>query len=72
MNASLARFIVLIGAVFNSVLNAVGFQTIPDEFFNDLIAVISGAYFLYMAWKNNYLSRKGRRQKKVLEDHELT
>ncbi len=65
--ASLRRFIVLVVAVINAVLNLIGYQTIPDEFVNDLVAVASGAWFIWAAWKNNYLSQKGQKQKKQLE-----
>ncbi|OAT71863.1 phage holin [Parageobacillus thermoglucosidasius] len=70
--ASVTRFAFLIIAVINAVLNLIGYQTIPDEFVNDLVAVISGAYFIYAAWKNNYLSKKGQKQKEVLEKHGLS
>ncbi len=65
--ASLTRFIVLVVAVINAVLNLLGYSTIPDDFVNDLVAVISGAYMIWVAWKNNYLSKKGRKQKEELE-----
>jgi SPP1 family holin len=70
--ASISRFVFLIVAVINAVLNLIGYQTIPDEFVNDLVSVISGAYFIYAGWKNNYLSKKGRKQKEVLEKHGLS
>ena len=70
--ASVARFTVLIIAVINAVLNLLGYQTISDEMTNDLIALISGAFMLYVGWKNNYLSRKGIKQKEVLQQNELT
>lgn len=69
--ASISRYLVLIVAVLNAVLNLVGFQTISDELTNDLVAVVSGAFMLYMAWKNNYLSKKGQAQKNVLDKHGL-
>ncbi|OAK70104.1 phage holin [Lederbergia galactosidilytica] len=65
--ASITRFAFLIVAVFNAVLNLLGYQTIPDDFVNDLVAVVSGAYMLWAAWKNNYLSKKGQKQKEQLE-----
>ena len=65
--ASVGRFAFLIIAVANAVLNLIGYQTIPDEFVNDMVAVISGAYFIWAGWKNNYLSRKGQAQKETLE-----
>ena len=69
--ASVTRFAFLIVAVINAVLNLLGYQTIPDEFVNDVVAVITGAFLLYMGWKNNYLSRKGRKQKEVLTKSNL-
>lgn len=69
---SIARFVILIVAVVNAVLNLVGFQTISDDLTNDLIAVISGAYMIYAAWKNNYLSKKGLKQKEALQKVGLT
>ncbi|MGG3920677.1 phage holin [Geobacillus thermodenitrificans] len=65
--ASITRYTVLVIAVINAVLNLLGYQTISDELTNDLVAVISGAVMLYVGWKNNYLSKKGRKQKEVLE-----
>ncbi|RAS92444.1 holin [Bacillus cereus] len=70
-NASIMRFVILIIAVINSVLNLVGYQTISNELANNIVAVITGGYALYMAWKNNYLSSKGLQQKEVLEKHNL-
>lgn len=65
--ASIARFLVLIVAVINAVLNLLGYQTISDDLTNDLIAVVSGAVMIWAAWKNNYISRKGQAQKQQLE-----
>ncbi|MFC0298539.1 MULTISPECIES: phage holin [Geobacillus] len=70
--ASVSRFALLIVAVINAVLNMLGYQTIPDDLVNDIVAVVSGIYALYMGWKNNYLSKKGRKQKEVLEKHGLS
>jgi SPP1 family holin len=64
---SVARYVLLIVAVVNAVLNLVGYQTISDELTNDLVAVVSGAIMLYAGWRNNYLTKKGARQKEVIE-----
>jgi SPP1 family holin len=69
--ASVARYLVLVVTVINTLLNLFGYQTISDDMTNDLVAVISAAYFLFMAWKNNYLSKKGKAQKEVLDKHGL-
>ena len=70
--ASITRYTVLVIAVINAVLNLLGYQTISDELTNDLVAVISGAVMLYVGWKNNYLSKKGQKQKEVLGKHGLS
>ncbi|MGE8203978.1 phage holin [Heyndrickxia sp. NPDC080065] len=69
--ASLTRFALLIVAVVNAVLNLIGFKTISDDYVNDLVAVISVGYFIWTAWKNNYLSKKGKKQKEVLKKEGL-
>lgn len=68
---SVARYTVLVIAVLNSVANLLGYQTISDDLTNDIVAVISGGIFLWAGWKNNYLSRKGRKQKRVLAENNL-
>lgn len=70
--ASVSRFVLLIIAVINAVLNLVGYQTISDEMANDIVAIISGLIMLWAAWKNNYLSKKGLKQKEVLKKEGLT
>ncbi|WP_445304420.1 phage holin [Niallia sp. FSL W8-1348] len=70
--ASVTRFALLILAVINSVLNMLGYQTISEDLVNDIIAVASGIYILYATWKNNYLSKKGLKQKEVLKEKNLT
>ncbi|MBL5768225.1 phage holin [Bacillus sporothermodurans] len=70
--ASVSRFTILIVAVINAMLNLIGYQTISDEYVNDIVAVISGAYFIWVAWKNNYISKKGKKQKEVLKKEGLT
>lgn len=69
---SITRFSLLIVAVINSVLNMLGYQTISEDLVNDIIAVASGLYILYAGWKNNYLSKKGLKQKEVLKENNLT
>ena len=70
--ASITRFALLIVAVVNSVLTMLGYETISEDLVNDAIAVGSGAYFLYAGWKNNYLSKKGLKQKEILQANKLT
>ncbi|KYD24632.1 phage holin [Parageobacillus toebii] len=70
--ASVTRFTLLTIAVINAVLNMIGYRTIPDDMANDIVAVVSGIFAIYAAWKNNYLSKKGRKQKEVLDKHGLS
>jgi SPP1 family holin len=70
--SSVARYTVLVITVINAVLNLFGYQTISDELANNIVAVISGFIILWAGWKNNYLSKKGRKQKEVLEKHGLS
>lgn len=72
MPASWIRYILLIVAVINAVLNLMGYTTISDETANDIVAVASGAYILYTGYKNQYLTKKGKRQKKVLDANNLS
>ncbi|ARK30908.1 phage holin [Halalkalibacter krulwichiae] len=69
--ASMSRFAFLILAVVNAVLNLLGYQTISEQFVNDVVAILSGVYFIWAGWKNNYLSKKGIKQKEVLKKHKL-
>ncbi|MFC0558507.1 phage holin [Halalkalibacter alkalisediminis] len=69
---SISRFTFLIVAVINAVLNLLGYQTISEQFVNDVVAILSGVYFIWAGWKNNYLSKKGLKQKEVLKEHKLT
>lgn len=70
--ASISRFVVLIVAVVNAVLNLLGYQTISDQLVNDIVAVISGFVMIWVGWKNNYLSKRGKKQKEVLRQNGLT
>lgn len=70
--ASVGRGVALVIVLINTVLNLVGHQTIPTEFGDRLSALILIAVSLWTAWKNNYLSKKGKRQKEVLKQNSLT
>jgi SPP1 family holin len=69
--ASIARIVTLIIVLINAVLNLLGYQTIPTEFGEHISAVILLAVSLWTAWKNNYLSKKGKAQKEVLNSYHL-
>lgn len=68
---SVGRIVALIIVLINAVLNLFGFKTIPVEFGDHVTAVILIVVTLWAAWKNNYLSRKGKAQRDVLERNKL-
>ncbi|MDM5188626.1 phage holin [Bacillus sp. DX4.1] len=63
--ATIGRYVLLIIAVINSVLNLVGYQTISNELANDIVAAITGIYTLYVGGKGFEGLRKAR---KIKED----
>jgi len=65
--ASITRVVALVIVLVNAVLNLAGFETIPTEFGDDLSAVLLVVVSLWTAWKNQYLSKKGKAQKEALE-----
>ena len=69
--ASVLRYVVLVVAVINSFLNLAGYKTIDDATTNLIVALITSGYTLYAAWKNNYLSSRGRAQKEILKENDL-
>lgn len=72
--ASVIRSVLLIVALINQVLVTLGKSPLPIEN-ADLEVTISTVFTvvlsLYTAWKNNYLSSKGKAQKEVLEQNGL-
>lgn len=70
--ASVSRIVLLVIALVNAVANILGFETIPAEAGGEIItAAILLIVSVWTAWKNNYLARKGLKQKEVLEKHNL-
>lgn len=68
--ASLIRTIILGVAFVNQFLVAAGHSPLPIEDESVELLISSGftlAAALWTWWKNNYISTKGQRQKKVLE-----
>lgn len=70
--ASYTRVIVAIFVIVNNILLAIGYEPIGDDFINAVITIVGNVYVLYPIWKNNYLSKKGIRQKQVLQRNDLT
>lgn len=44
---------------------------VPENMEEYIVGAVMLTLAIYTAWKNNYLARKGREQKKVLEKHDL-
>ena len=44
---------------------------IPEELVEYIVGAIMLALTLWSMWKNNYLAKKGKAQKEVLEKHDL-
>ena len=68
--ASISRYVILIVAVINSVLNMIGYETISDDLTNHIVSLLSGVYILWAAWKDNDLTKKAVNRKKLIKDLE--
>ena len=68
--ASISRYVILIVAVINSVLNMIGYETISDDLTNHIVSLLSGVYILCAAWKDNDLTKKAVNRKKLIKDLE--
>lgn len=69
--ASVIRTVVLALALINQILVMLGYSPLPIE--DKQIETVISTVFTIVAslwtwWKNNYLGKKGKAQKKVLED----
>lgn len=72
---TLIRTIVLAAALVNQILVSKGFDTIPfgsEELTEYLSLAFTIGTSLWSWWKNNYVSKKGQKQKEVLQVFELT
>lgn len=63
---SIARIVALIASIV-----AYFGLNFPEDVQDYTVGAIMLILTLYSAWKNNYLSRKGRKQKKTLKDNGL-
>ncbi|MNU34918.1 Phage lysis protein, holin [compost metagenome] len=72
--ASLTRTIILALALTNQMLTAAGKSPLPIEDETVDVAISTGftiVVSIWTWWKNNYISKKGQKQKEVLENHNL-
>lgn len=65
--ASITRLIIALLTAANTVLTALGYPVIPDDLINSIVIIAGFIFEAYAMWKNNYISKKGRKQKEVLE-----
>lgn len=73
--ASLTRTIILALALINQLLSAAGKSPLPIKDETIDLAISTGftiVVSIWTWWKNNYISKKGQKQKEVLENHDLT
>lgn len=64
---SIARFLGLIAAL----VAYFGFE-IGEQLQNAFVDVVFGGYIIYTAWKNNYITKKGKEQKELLDKNNLS
>lgn len=69
---SLGRFIIAILTGLNTVLTAFGKPVIPDDLINSIVIVSGYLFEIYTMYRNNYLTKKGLKQKEVLRQKGLT
>lgn len=69
--SSITRVVALVIVLINAVLNLFGYETLPVEFGEHIAAVLLIIISLWTAWKNNYLSKRGLKQKRALMDKGL-
>jgi SPP1 family holin len=65
--ASITRLLIALLTAANTVLTALGYPVIPDDLINSIVIIAGFIFEAYAMWKNNYISKKGRKQKEVLE-----
>lgn len=70
-NASITRVIIAIFVIVNNILLVLGYEPINDDSINAVITIVGNIYILYPIWRNNYLTIKGLKQKKALQDKGL-
>lgn len=64
--ASIARFVAAIVALFA----LIGYDA-PETLADSIVEVITALVVVYGIWKNNYIAHKGKKQKEILEKHDL-
>lgn len=64
--ASIVRMAAAVLAALKLILQPLGIE-ISQEVINAMVDTVAAGVVLYAAWKNNYISKKGKKQKAFLE-----
>ena len=68
---SIARYAALIIVLVNTVLTLIGMPVIPVEYADIIAAATVVIVGLWVGFKNNYLTRRGKKQANILADKGL-
>lgn len=64
---SIVRYVALVLVLLNAALTLLGFPVLPEEAADVISAALVLVVGLYVGFKNNYLTKKGRTQAAVLK-----
>lgn len=62
--------IVRVVAAIIAILALMGYD-VPESLADSLVEVVAAVVVIWGIWKNNYIAKKGQKQKEVLERHKL-
>jgi SPP1 family holin len=68
--SSIVRMVAAALAAIKLILQPFGVE-LPQEVIDSIADVVAAVVVLYTAWKNNYISNKGKKQKEVLKKNNL-
>jgi SPP1 family holin len=68
--ASIVRMVAAALAAIKLILQPFGVE-LPQEVIDSIADVVAAVVVLYTAWKNNYISNKGKKQKEILKKNNL-
>lgn len=69
--ASIIRIVALVLVILNAVLSLLGMPVIPTEFSEIISAALIAVVGLYVGFRNNYLTKRGKEQAEVLAQKDL-
>lgn len=68
---SITRYVALVIVLVNAALNLLGYETIPEDAGDKISAALVIIVGLYVGFKNNYLTKRGKRQAEALAARNL-